>query len=219
MKKRSGRFDSSGSEPSRKEQRLREFASKLVQLGWQKADSPELEAQIDGLRQHASEELIESLINAFQRRIEGDASCGRSPHSSGQPLEGAMSGQTFSTEELLAEGYATPVATLKTAVWTGLRGDANAYFECFTPELREEFRRASANNLSQQSCAIEQGYCSPSSDTISGLRIYAEHAISATESRLDYEIMFSGSKGHRSMQPFTKIGDDWKISGPPEQIH
>ncbi len=67
---------SPGPEPGRRAQLLREFGDKFVQLGWARPNSPELEAEIDILRQHATEDQIEGLTKAIQRQIAGEAGCG-----------------------------------------------------------------------------------------------------------------------------------------------
>ena len=53
---------------TRKEQLLRELGEKLVLLGWQRPNTPELEAQIDGFRQQASEQQIAAMTKAIERR-------------------------------------------------------------------------------------------------------------------------------------------------------
>jgi hypothetical protein len=222
MQNTSAAPDSSGPQSIRKEQLLREFGDKMVQLGWQNPNSPELKAHIDMMRQQASEHQIEGLTKAFERQIAATQVCGCNRRSNDQHSPGCDEQPilTISPGEVTAEGYATPVATLKTALWTGLQDDANAYFECFTPEIRAEFQRANVNKPSEPGCATGQGaICScQSNDTISGVRVWAEQTISAEEIRLDYQVMFSGLAGPRCRQPFRKVGDDWKISGPPEEI-
>jgi hypothetical protein len=76
MQNTSGTPDPSGPKSGRKEQLLREFGDKLVQLGWHKPNSQELEGHIDILRQHALEDQIEALTRAIERRIAGEAGCG-----------------------------------------------------------------------------------------------------------------------------------------------
>jgi hypothetical protein len=223
MENSTGAADSVGPESSRKENLLREFGDNLVQLGWHKPNTTELETQIDILRQHAAEDQIEGLTKAIERQIAGDNGCGCNRRSNEPQLQGSDEQPilTISTEEVIAEGYATPVATLKTAMWTGLHDDANGYSECFTPEVRADaLQRARANPGSEPGCAAGQGAncCSRSSGSISGVRIWAEQMISAEEARLDYEIMFAGSAALRYRQPLRKVGHDWKISGPPVQI-
>jgi hypothetical protein len=61
----------------KKELLLQQLGDKLVAIGWFAADSPGLRGTLDFLKQ-ASEEQIQGLIIAFERRLTEPDSCGRS---------------------------------------------------------------------------------------------------------------------------------------------
>ena len=126
----------------------------------------------------------------------------------------------ITTDELSHAGYATAVATLQSAVWAGLQDAPDAYFDCFTPELKEEFQRALAREAEPARCGAASPGCSCSSGRaqIRGLRIYAEHVLSDTEVDLEYELDIVGGESRRCRQPLRRLGEGWKISGPPQEV-
>ena len=127
---------------------------------------------------------------------------------------------TLRTDELRHAGYATPIATLQTAMWTGLRDSADAYFDCFTPEIKKDFQNARASEAEQARCGTTAPGCSCGSgcEQIRGLRVYAQHFASDTEVELEYELDVAGDASRTWRQPLRKIGEAWKISGPPQEV-
>jgi len=113
-------------------------------------------------------------------------------------------------------GYATPLVTLQTALWTGLQDCPDAYFDCFTPEIKEQFQDARAR-------AAEKARCGPTSpdsscEHLQRVRVYAEHVVSDNEIQLEYELDMGSGAGTRCRQPFRRVGETWKISGPPQEV-
>jgi hypothetical protein len=123
-------------------------------------------------------------------------------------------------DEVRHAGYATAVATLQTAMWSGLQESPDAYFDCFTPEIKEEFRNALVKKTEQAKCGSTSPACSCDSgcEQIRGIRVYSEHIISDNEVELEYELDLGGGKGRRCRQPFRRVAGAWKISGPPQGI-
>ncbi|MBI4328054.1 MAG: hypothetical protein HY674_22715 [Chloroflexi bacterium] len=207
-------------ETERKEMLLRELAEKLVQRGLVDADSPGQRTVIDNFRQ-LPEDQIRTFIKALERRIAGQAGCGCGRHwDDAQPiLDGAQPILTITTDKLKCEGYATPLATLQTAAWTGLKDDADAYLDCFAPEMQEEFQKARARQTekAKSSIASQACRCRESSGRLHGIRVWAQHAVSGDEVKLEYELLIIGEERRICMQPFRRVGDVWKISGPPQE--
>ncbi len=207
---------------SRKELLLHGYGDKLVQLGWQKPNSPELEAHIDLMRQHASEDQIEGLTKAIEQRIEGGAGCGATGCGCKRAPEGDRQepGIMFSISAagLHNAGYATPIATLQTAVWTGLGQSADAYFDCFTAEIKDGFRTARAARAANAVYGTAARRCLSCEAPVRGLRVYAQHFASDTEAEVEYELDVGSDESRRLRQPLRKIDEAWKISGPPRDV-
>jgi hypothetical protein len=121
--------------------------------------------------------------------------------------------------ELSYEGFATAVATLRTALWAGQRDSVDDYFDCFTPEIKEQFQNACAKEAERAKSNITPPRCScgSPSEQLKGARVYAQHVVSENEVELDYELYLASGASRRCRQPFRRIGEAWKISGPPEQ--
>ena len=114
-------------------------------------------------------------------------------------------------------GYATAVAALQTALWAGQRGSADDYFDCFTPEIKEQFQNARAERA-KSGTASPQCSCGSAGGQRWGARVYAQHAVSDNEVELEYELYAASGENHRCRQPFRRVGAAWKISGPPQEV-
>lgn len=123
-------------------------------------------------------------------------------------------------DEVGHAGYAVPLATLRTAIWTGLQGSADAYFDCFTPELKEAFQKARASAAERARCGTTSPGCSCGSgrEQLRCTRVYVQHVVSDNENELEYELETSDGANRRCKQPFRRVGEAWKISGPPQEI-
>jgi hypothetical protein len=105
----------------------------------------------------------------------------------------------ITTDELRHAGYATPLATLQTVMWTGLQDSLDAFFDCFTPEVQEEFRSARAREEEQAKCDKISTGClfAGGRDQLRGLRVYAQHAFSDNAVELEYELDVADGAGRR----------------------
>jgi hypothetical protein len=126
----------------------------------------------------------------------------------------------ITTDELRYAGYDTPVATLQTVMWTGLQESLDAFFDCFTPEVQEEFQSVRTREAEQAKCDTTSTGCLFASgrEQLRGLRVYAQHVLSDTEVELEYELDVVGVASHRCRQPFRKLGEAWRVSGPPREV-
>jgi hypothetical protein len=117
-------------------------------------------------------------------------------------------------------GYATAVATLRTALWAGQRDSADDYFDCFTAEIKEQFRNARAKEAERTKSGTTPPRCSCGSpgEQRWGARVYAQRMVSDNEVELEYELYAASGENHRCRQPFRRIGEAWKISGPPQEL-
>lgn len=117
-------------------------------------------------------------------------------------------------------GYATAVATLQTAIWAGQQHSPDAYFDCFAPEIKVEFQNARAKEAERAKCDNKSQGCSCSSEReqLRFFRVFAQHIVSDHEVELEYELEEAGGLSRRCKQPFRKIGETWKISGPPQEV-
>ena len=118
-------------------------------------------------------------------------------------------------------GDATAVATLQTALWAGQRDLVDEYFDCFTPEIKEEFQNARAKEVERAKSGTTSPRCSGDStcEQLSGVLVCAQNVVSDSEVELEYEFLFAGrGVGRKCRQPFRKVGEDWKISGPPQEV-
>lgn len=118
------------------------------------------------------------------------------------------------------KGYATPLATLQTALWTGLQECPDTYFDCFTPEIKEQFQDARAKAAEQARCgsASPECSCNPGCEQLQRVRVYAQHVISDNEVQLEYALDIGSGAGTRCKQRFRRLGEAWKISGPPQEV-
>src|SRR5262245_33035287 len=92
--------------------------------------------------------------------------------------------------ELSYEGFATAVATLRTALWAGQRDSVDEYFDCFTPEIKEQFQNACAKEAERATSSTRspRGSCGSPSEQLKGARVYGQYAVSDKEVELDYEL-------------------------------
>jgi hypothetical protein len=105
-------------------------------------------------------------------------------------------------------------------VWTGLQEAPDAYFDCFAPEIKEVFQAARAGEAAKAGCGISTPQCSCGSERekIHTLRVFDQKPISDNENQLEYKLDVAGGESPRLKQPFRRIGDAWKISGPPQEV-